>query len=183
MERIYGTRAAQGVTVMILWIAFASLFSALLGYTRVPYAAARDGNFFSVFARLHPTKRFPHISLLVLGAAALVFSMLFRLVDVIKAILAMRLLVQFIGQAVGVMILRRRWPAERLPYKMWLYPLPALITILGWAALFVATGRRFAIGGLLVIAVGIGVYLVQAFVRREWPFAEPADQIKGQVAR
>jgi fructoselysine transporter len=183
MERIYGARAAQGVTVMILWIAFASLFSALLGYTRVPYAAATDGNFFPVFARLHPTKRFPHISLLVLGAAALVFSLLFKLGDVIKAILAMRLLVQFIGQAVGVMILRRRWPAERLPYKMWLYPLPALVSILGWAALFVATGRKFAVGGLVVIAAGICVYMVQAFVRREWPFGEPGNQITGQVGR
>lgn len=182
MEHIYGARAAQGVTVMILWIAFASLFAALLGYTRVPYAAAQDGNFFAVFGRLHPTKRFPHVSLLVLGAAALVFSMLFRLGDVIKAILAMRLLVQFIGQAAGVMILRRRWPSSRLPYKMWLYPLPAVVSILGWAALFVATGRKFAIGGLLVIAAGISVYLVQAYVRREWPFVQPEEQMKGQVA-
>jgi amino acid transporter len=175
MEQIYGTRAAQGVTVMILWIAFASIFSALLGYTRVPYAAAQDGNFFKVFARVHPKKKFPYVSLLFLGGAALIFSMLFRLSDVIKAILAMRLLLQFIGQAVGVMILRRRWPSSRLPYKMWLYPLPALVTILGWAALFVATGRKFAIGGVLVILAGITVYLVQARVRREWPFA-------GQVA-
>jgi fructoselysine transporter len=173
MEHIYGARAAQGVTVMILWIAFASLFAALLGYTRVPYAAARDGNFFAAFGRVHPTKKFPHVSLLVLGGAAFAFSLSFKLVDVIKAILAMRLLVQFIGQAVGVMILRRRWPEKRLPYKMWLYPLPALITILGWAALFVATGKRFAIGGLIVIAAGISVYMVQAFVRHEWPFGAP----------
>jgi amino acid transporter len=182
MEHIYGARAAQGVTVMILWIAFASLFAALLGYSRVPYAAARDGNFFAAFGRVHPTKKFPHVSLLVLGAAAFAFSLSFKLVDVIKAILAMRLLVQFIGQAVGVMILRRRWPEKRLPYKMWLYPLPALITILGWAALFVATGRRFAIGGLIVIAAGIGVYMVQAFVRHEWPFGEPVIPAKEQVA-
>jgi fructoselysine transporter len=183
MEHIYGARAAQGVTVMILWIAFASLFAALLGYTRVPYAAARDGNFFAAFGRVHPIKKFPHVSLLVLGGAAFVFSLLFKLGDVIKAILAMRLLVQFIGQAVGVMILRRRWPEKRLPYKMWLYPLPALITILGWAALFVATGKRFAIGGLIVIAAGICVYMVQAFVRHEWPFGAPVISAKDQVTR
>ena len=183
MEHIYGARAAQGVTVMILWIAFASLFAALLGYTRVPYAAARDGNFFAAFGRVHPTKKFPHVSLLVLGAAAFAFSLSFKLVDVIKAILAMRLLVQFIGQAVGVMILRRRWPEKRLPYKMWLYPLPALITILGWAALFVATGKRFAIGGLIVIAAGICVYMVQALVRHEWPFGAPVIPAKDQVTR
>jgi len=170
MERIYGARAAQGVTVMILWVAFASLFSALLGYSRVPYAAACDGNFFPIFARLHPEKNFPYVSLLFLGAVALVFSMLFRLETVITGILAMRVLIQFISQGVGVMILRRRWPSSRLPYKMWLYPLPALLSIVGWAALFVATGRNFVLGGLSVILAGTIVYLVQARVRREWPF-------------
>jgi amino acid transporter len=147
----------------------------------VPYAAACDGNFFSIFARVHPTKKFPHISLLFLGGAALIFSLLFKLSDVIKAILAMRLLVQFIGQAVGVMILRRRWPASRLPYKMPLYPLPAVITILGWAALFVATGRNFALGGVLVILAGVTVYMIQARVRGEWPFV-PVGGAAKQVA-
>lgn len=170
-ERLYGGAAANVATVLILWIAFASLFSVILGYSRVPYAAALDGNFFSVFARVHPSKHFPHISLLTLGAAGFVFSLLFRLSDVIKAILAMRLLVQFIGQAVGVMVLRRRWPLARLPFKMWLYPLPALVTILGWAGLFAATGKRFVLGGLLMILLGAAVYLLQARLRREWPFA------------
>jgi fructoselysine transporter len=178
MQRIYGTRAAQGVTLMILWIAFASVFSALLGYTRVPYAAALDGNFFKIFARVHPTKNFPYVSLLVLGGIALIFSMLFRLSDVIKAILAMRLLVQFIGQAIGLMRLHRRWPPERLPFKMILYPLPVVVTIFGWAALFLATGVYFALGGLLVIALGVMTFLIQARLRGEWPFtAARAQQV------
>lgn len=171
-ERLYGTGAATLATVLILWVAFASLFSLILGYSRVPYAAAVDGNFFSVFGRVHPTKRFPHISLLTLGVVGLVFSLLFGLSAVIKAILAMRLLVQFIGQAVGVMILRRRWPLERLPFKMWLYPVPAIVSIAGWAALFAATGRRFVVGGLLVILLGATVFFIQARYRREWPFAQ-----------
>ena len=74
VERLYGTRAATFATVMILWIAFASLFTTLLSYSRVPFAAAEDGNFFRVFARVHPTKHFPHVSLLFLGAAALAFQ-------------------------------------------------------------------------------------------------------------
>jgi len=171
-ERLYGTGAATLATVLILWVAFASLFSLILGYSRVPYAAAVDGNFFSVFGRVHPTKRFPHISLLTLGVVGFMFSLLFRLSDVIKAILAMRLLVQFIGQAVGVMILRRRWPPERLPFKMWLYPVPAIVSIAGWAALFAATGRRFVGWGLVVILLGAAVFFFQARYRREWPFAQ-----------
>jgi amino acid transporter len=153
-----------------LWIAFASLFTALLSYSRVPFAAAEDGNFFKVFARVHPTKHFPHISLLFLGAASLAFSVLFRLSDVINAILAMRVIIQFIGQGVGVMLLRRRWPSERLPFKMWLFPLPALLSISCWIWIFVSTGLKFALGGLTVTVLGIVTYMIQARYRRLWPF-------------
>ena len=176
VERIYGAGAAKLATGMILWIAFGSLFSLTLGYSRVPYAAAVDGQFFSVFARVHPAKHFPHVSLLVLGGVAFVFSLLFRLREVISAILAMRILVQFIGGAVGVMVLRQRWPVERLPFKMWLYPLPALVAIVGWAAIFVSTGRRFAMAGLGVMLAGAVVFLTRARILGEWPFAEtPRD--------
>jgi fructoselysine transporter len=171
VEMIYGARAAAGATLLVLWIAFASIFSALLGYSRVPYSAALDGTFFPVFARVHPEKKFPHLSLLFLGALAFVFSLLFKLSTVISAILAMRLLVQFIGQAVGVMILRRRWGPARLPYRMWLYPAPAVLTMLGWAGLFWYTGAQRK-WGLAVIGMGLVAFLVRARVMREWPFAE-----------
>jgi len=172
-ERLYGFRAAEVATVMILWIAFASLFSLTLGYSRIPYAAALDGNFFSVFGRVHPTKRFPHVSLLFLGAAGLAFSLLFSLRDVIRAITAMRVLVQFAGQGIGVILLRRRWSAERLPFKMWLFPVPAGIAVLGWLALFVATGW-FALAGIAAIAAGVIAFLLRSRARREWPYAEVA---------
>lgn len=171
IEKVYGHGAAKFMTAMVLWIALASIFSLLLGYSRVPYAAALDGNFFSVFGRLHPKKHFPHVSLLFLGALALVFSVTLRLKTVIAAILAMRLLVQFIGQAVGVMLLRKRWPPERLPFKMKLYPLPAILTMIGWALLFWATGpaRKF---GLLGIGLGAIAFLIRAQQMRQWPFAK-----------
>jgi len=170
VEKLYGTRAATFATIMILWIAFASLFTTLLSYSRVPFAAAEDGNFFPIFARVHPTKHFPHVSLLFLGGVSLVFSVMFRLSTVIKAIIAVRILVQFISQGVGVIILRRRWPLSRIPFKMWFYPLPAVFSILGWAALFYYTGWTFMIGGLIVIALGILTYMIQARYRRVWPF-------------
>jgi fructoselysine transporter len=178
VERLYGTRAATFATVMILWIAFASLFTALLSYSRVPFAAAEDGNFFAIFARVHPTKHFPYVSLLFMGAASLVFSILFRLSDVINAILAMRVIVQFIGQGVGVILLHRRWPPERLPFKMWLFPLPAVLSILCWIGIFVSTGLKFAAGGIIVISLGIVTYMIQARVRKLWPF-----QAAGEVVR
>jgi fructoselysine transporter len=170
VETISGPFAARVATMLVLWIAFASIFAALLGYSRVPYAAALDGSFFSIFSRVHPQKKFPHVSLLFLGAVAFVSSLLFRLSTVIAAILATRLLVQFIGQAIGLILLHRRWPPERFPFKMWLYPLPAVLTMCGWAALFWATGsaRKW---GLLLIALGILAFLLRAREVRQWPFA------------
>jgi fructoselysine transporter len=158
IERLYGTVAATVATVLVLWIAFASLFAVMLGYSRIPYAAALDGNFFSIMGKVHPTKNFPHISLLWLGGMAFIFSLLFRLSDVISAILAMRILVQFIGGAVGVMLLRNRLGKEHLPFKMWLYPLPAVTAIILWFSIMLSTGWKFALSGLGMTVLGVIIY-------------------------
>jgi amino acid transporter len=178
VERVAGPQAAQLATVMILWIAFGSLFSLTLGYSRIPYAAAEDGTFFGVFARVHPRRHFPHVSLLALGGTALAFSMLFKLREVISAILAMRILVQFVGGAAGLLLLRRRWPAEKFPYTMPWYPLPALLVIVAWLAVFASTGSvevrgariDLRLAGVTLTALGALVFLLRARVQREWPF-------------
>jgi fructoselysine transporter len=171
VERLYGHGAASVATAMVLWIALASVFSVLLGYSRVPYSAALDGNFFPVFGRLHPTKHFPHISLLALCALAFFFSVKLDLETSIAGILAVRLIVQFIGQAVGVMLLRKRLGTGRLPFKMWLYPLPAILTMMGWAWLFWHTGgaRKW---GVLEIVLGVLAFLVWTAAMKQWPFAK-----------
>lgn len=170
MQQLLGTTAAKVITVLILWVAFASVFSATLGYSRIPYAAASDGAFFKVFARLHPTKNFPYVSLLVLGSVAFVFSLLFKLKEVISAILAMRILIQFISQAIGLLILRKQRKAGDFPYRMPFFPIPALLAILMWLALFLATGTAMILSGLGVAALGTLVYMIQASMRKEWPF-------------
>lgn len=169
VEKLYGPVAGRVVTAMILWIAVASAFSVLLGASRVPYAAAQDGNFFRVFGRLHPTKHFPHVSLLFLAALAIVFSVSLTLKQAIAGILAMRLIVQFIGQAVGVMMLRKRRGTQGLPFKMWLYPLPSVLTMVGWAWLFWETGQMLK--GLAGIALGALAFLIRSREVRQWPFA------------
>ncbi|MFQ5664158.1 MAG: APC family permease [Terriglobia bacterium] len=174
MERLYGSRAAQLVTVMILVAAFASVWSLLLGYSRIPYAAALDGGFFRVFGRVHSTKRFPHVSLLAVGGVTVVFSLLFKLGEVITALMAIRILIEFVAQAVAIFLLQRA--GTKFPFRMWLYPLPALAAIVLWLALFIALGAWFILIGLGVLALGIVVYLVRARVLREFPFARrPAN--------
>ena len=170
MEKLYGSTAAIVVTVMVLWVALASLFAVMLGYSRVPYAAAVDGAFFKVFAKLHPTKNFPYVSLLILAAFAFVFSLLFRMGDIISGILAMRIMVQFIGQAVGVVLLRKRNGSKQLPYKMPLYPLPVVLVIAMWLFIFYATGTKVIASFMAVFLSGIIVYLIQAKLKHNWPF-------------
>jgi fructoselysine transporter len=170
IERLYGTGAASVATVMILWVALASLFAVMLGYSRVPYAAAVDGAFFRVFGKLHPTKQFPYVSLLILGGIAFVFSLLFKMGDVISGILAMRIVVQFIGQAVGVVLLRRRNGTKNLPWKMPLYPLPVVLAIGIWLFVFYSTGLGVIQYFGYVLGSGVVVYLLQAKYLKKWPF-------------
>lgn len=170
VETLYGPQAAQLATGLVLLVAFSSLFAVLLGYSRVPYAAAADGQFFRIFAKLHPTRQFPYISLLFLGGLGFVFSLLFRLGDVITAILAMRIVVQFVGQAIGLMLLHRRRAASEFPFRMPLYPLPVILVIGIWLFIFFSTGAKFMLSGLTVIALGIIAFLVSAGVRKQWPF-------------
>lgn len=180
VEKIYGHTAAKIATAMVLWVAFGSLFSLALGYSRVPYAAAVDGTFFSVFAKVHPTKHFPHVSLLALCSVAFVFAMTFRMREVISALLAMRILVQFVGGALAVVVLRRRWPAERFPFRMPLYPLPVILVVLGWLAVLFSTGSidfwgvtiYYWAAGMAVTALGALVFLLRAKLLNEWPFAD-----------
>jgi amino acid transporter len=169
IERLYGHTAANIATVMILWVAMASLFAVLLGYSRVPYAAAVEGSFFKVFAKLHPTKNFPYVSLLVLSSIAFVFSLLFRMGEVISGILAMRIIVQFIGQALGLALLHRKKQTD-FPFRMPLYPLPIILAILMWLFVFYATGLTVIVSFLIVLTSGATVFLLKSRYNREWPF-------------
>lgn len=173
MQQLAGPVAAKVVTGLVLLVAFASVFSATLGYSRIPYAAARDGAFFSIFARLHRRGNFPYVSLLFLGGIAFVFSLLFKLSEVISAILAMRILVQFIAQAIGLLILRKARANMDFPYKMPFFPWPVYIAIILWACILIATGLTLFLGALIAISTGGIVYLIKASVKKEWPF--PAE--------
>ena len=172
MQRIYGAWAGRAITALIMWTAFASVFSTLLGYSRVPYAAALNGNYFAAFARVDAKRRTPTVSLFALGGVAMLFCFL-RLADVIAALVVIRLMLQFIVQAVGLMVLRTRRPDMPRPFRMWLYPLPALLAIAGFAFILLARKNflreiRYAV---MILVVGLVIYLLRAQRRREWPFA------------
>jgi basic amino acid/polyamine antiporter, APA family len=171
MQRIYGHAAGIVVTALVMWTAFASVFSLLLGYSRVPYAAALDGNYFRAFARVHPEHRIPHVSLLALGAVAALACFL-RLADVIAALVVIRIMVQYLFQTVGVIILRARRPDLPRPFHMWLYPLPALLATAGFLFVLIARKNflkevRYAV---VIVIAGVLLYLIRSWRRGEWPF-------------
>jgi len=166
MDQLAGPAAAHVITCLILLVAFASVFSATLGYSRIPYAAAKDGAFFKAFAKVHPTQHFPYVSLLALGGIAFAFSLLFKLTDVISAILAMRILVQFIGQAVGLLLLRRQNRTE-FPYKMPFFPVPVYFAIAMWVGILISTGYKMMLGGLAVISLGVVAYYIKNSIERK----------------
>src|SRR5438128_8898138 len=171
MERLYGPKAGLMATVLIMWTALASVFSLLLGYSRVPFAAARDGNYFHIFARVHPRHRFPYVSLLVMGAIATVFCF-FRLADVIAALVVIRILVQFLAQIAGVIVLRVRRPDLPRPFRMWVYPPPALVALGGFLSVLVHRKnflKEIRYAAVLVVA-GLAIYFIRARLRGEWPF-------------
>lgn len=173
MERVYGPGVATLFTVMILWTAFGSVFALLLGYSRIPYAAAKEGYFFKPFARLHPSGGFPDVSLLVLGLISIV-ACLFSLGVVIDALIATRILVQFVGQVVGVIRLRRVRPDMPRPYRIWLYPVPTIVALLGWSFIFLTTDVRVIGFGVGILALGVLCFLVWSRRARQWPFQAAA---------
>lgn len=160
-ETVYNHTVAQIATVFILCIALASLFAVILGYSRVPYAAALKGDFFPVFGKLHPRLKFPHVSLLALGGLAFIFSLLFRLGEVISAIVTMRILIQFVSQAVGVIRWHYTKPDDERPFKMPLFPIPAIISIIIWLYILTMSETIFIALALGIIVVGIIMFYVK----------------------
>jgi amino acid transporter len=173
MQRVYGHGAGGVVSALVMWTAFSSVFSLTLGYSRVPYAAAVDGNYFRAFARVHPVHQFPYVSLLALAGVAALFCFL-RLADLIAALVVIRIILQFLVQAIGLIVLRIRRPDMPRPFRMWLYPVPALVAAGSFVFILVSrTGFlreiRYA---AVILVVGIVVYCARAWHRREWPFGE-----------
>lgn len=171
MQRVYGHGAASVISVLVMWTAFASVFSLTLGYSRVPYAAALDGNYFRAFARVHPKYQFPYVSLLALAGVAALFCFL-RLADLIASLIVIRIVLQFLVQSIGVIVLRIRRPDLPRPFRMWLYPAPALIAAASFVFILVSRANflrevRYA---AVILVVGVLIYAVRAWRRGEWPF-------------
>jgi amino acid transporter len=166
MERLFGRGPAVAFTGLILWTVAACMFAITLGYSRIPYAAARNGDFFPIFATLHRTQRFPWVSLLALGGLTAAFCYL-SLDAVVKAAVTVRIVVQFIGQIVALHLLRTTRPDVPLPFRMWFYPLPSLVAFGGWLFVLGTSELMYLLAAGGVIASGVAVFAVWQSVSSE----------------
>ena len=153
-----GPRAGVVVTILMLWTAFASVFSLLLGYSRVPYAAALDGDYFKVFARVHPKHHFPHVSLLVLGGAAICSACSASRTSS-RRWSSSASSTQFLAQTLGIIVLRTRRPDLPRPFRMWLYPLPALLAFAGFVYIVIMRPKSIESIRLALLVVIVGTVL------------------------
>jgi amino acid transporter len=170
VEHSWGHAAASVMTILIIVTAFASVFAGLLGGSRVPYQAAHEKVFLSVFGRLHPKHGFPHVALLTMGVVTAIGTF-FDLNDVINMLLAAAIIVQSIAQIAALVVLRKRQPGLKRPYRQWLYPVPCIVALFGWLYVYVsASVLSLVLSGVWILA-GLVVFVVWAKVNKSWPFA------------
>jgi APA family basic amino acid/polyamine antiporter len=172
MRRIHGPWAASAITVLLVWCCFGSVFAGMLGYSRIPYGASRNGHFFPAFAKVHSVKEVPHLSLLLIGALTLLWGF-FDLQTIINALITTRILEQFVCQIIGVFLLRKNQPDLERPYRIWLYPLPCFIALAGWLYIYFASGWLFIGLGAGTMLVGAVVFLYWSLRTGRWPFDRP----------
>jgi amino acid transporter len=152
-----GRIAGMVMTGLILFVTAASLYATILGYSRVPYAAARDGDFFKIFARVHPTKHFPDFSLVTIAVVSIPFCF-FSIGQLMSWLIQVQILLRFIWQCAAVVLLRRYRADIAQPFTMWLYPWPAILSGALWLFIFFTgpwEGTAFSFAFLLA---GVGTY-------------------------
>lgn len=158
-----GRIAGMAMTALILFVSASSLYALILGYSRVPYAAAKDGNFFRVFAHVHPTKHFPDVSLATIGLIAIPFCF-FSLGQIVSWLVQVQILLQFIWQCAAVVLLRRYRPDVPQPFTMALYPWPAVLSGGLWLFIFLTGPMDGIVFSFAFLVAGVVAYA--AFSRR-----------------
>jgi amino acid transporter len=155
----HGRTAAIVMTALILFVTASSLYAVILGYSRIPFAAARDGQFFRVFSRVHATKHFPHVSLLTIGLVSVPFCF-FTLGQLVGWLIQVQILLQFVWQCAAVILMRRYRPDVAKPFRMWLYPVPALVSLAMWIYIFLSAPGAGIAFSIAFLATAVAAYVV-----------------------
>jgi amino acid transporter len=174
--KIYGAGAASVMTILILAATLGGIFTMTLGYSRILYAAGAEGSFFRIFGRVHPTGHFPTVALLTISALAIPLCWL-TLEKLLSALMIMQIIFQFVPQIFALFTIRIYRKHIQLPFRMWLYPVPALIALIGWIFVAITPEQRRNIGvALVLLLIGLLAYFLRARVTNSWPLAPAAEE-------
>ena len=156
-----GRLAGIVMTGLILFVAASSLYALILGYSRIPYAAAKDGNFFgssrtstrrstspTCRSRQSPSCRFPFC--------------FFSLGQIVSWLVQVQVLLQFIWQCAAVVLLRRYRTDIPQPFTMWLYPWPAVLSGALWLFIFFTGPRDGIVFSFAFLLMGLVAYVIFA---------------------
>lgn len=161
---MFGPSAGQwlAITVSVALVSAMSAFM-LIG-PRVYFAMARDGLFFPFAARIHARFETPSLSIVAQGVCAMIMAVTGTFGQ----------LLTYIGFALGifpwmtvlgVILLRRRQPAQPRPYRVWAYPLlPCFyLGLMGWVMLAsLANNPKPPLIAIATVAAGIPAYFLIA---------------------
>jgi fructoselysine transporter len=189
LQDAWGKTAASVITVLILITAFASVFTGLLGGSRVPYDAANDRLFFKQYARLNPKGRFPQLSIVTMVVITALGFILSRHIGasastpplkvLIGLLTTVMVIIQAAAQIAALTVLRKRQPGLKRPYKMWLYPLPSIVALVAWVTVYgfadeSSPGMHPIELSVAWVILGVIAYLIWAAAEHTWPFG-PKD--------
>jgi len=169
MQQVHGPWAAGLVALLLVWGCLASTFAGLLGYSRIPYGAAVGGHFFRAFGAVHPRHHVPHRSLLLVGGCTMAWAF-FDFTPVVNALIVTRIPVQFVAQVAGVALLRRSRPELARPFRVWLYPVPAALALVGWGYVYCTADWLYIVLGLGTLTAGVAAFFLWSWASGGWPF-------------
>jgi APA family basic amino acid/polyamine antiporter len=141
---------------------FAALNGSILSGSRVPYAAAREGYFFEAVGRVSPKHRTPGVSIMALCAWAALLALSGKYDDLFNLVIFASWILYGMTAA-AVLVLRKRRPDLRRPYRTLGYPVVPALFILASLILVFSTAwqrpRESAIGiGLIVLGLPFYFY-------------------------
>ncbi|MDA1080637.1 MAG: amino acid permease [Gemmatimonadetes bacterium] len=126
-QRLLGGGGAAFVSILVMVSTFGTLNAVLLTSPRVFFAMAADKLFFPVFARVHPTRGTPWISVALVATLGCAFVLIGTFESLADAFVTAFL--PFYMLAVGAIFRLRRRPDYKPTFRVPLYPVVPLLFV------------------------------------------------------
>ncbi len=160
MREIWNAPGANAVSIAAMISIFAALNGSILTGSRVPYAAAREGYFFSSIGYVNPKYRTPGVSIGALSVWASVLVLTGKYDDLFNLVIFASWILYGMTAA-AVIVLRFKRPDLVRPYRTLGYPIVPILFVLGALVLLLSTAvdrPRESLMGIGLILIGLPFY-------------------------